>query len=340
MLILPAVLAPIAVVALVRNTAVYESTATVWVSQLSGIETATVNRPTQLEESPAERQVQVLADLFSIAAFREAAAARASMVPASASERERAAAGQSLAASVSAAVVGSNVISISAKDGDPATAQRKLKAVVEEYQARVRAEAAREAEVVLAYYENQVVQAQKDLAGLYTDLQAYTATLPVRSSTVQLPPDAKLQQLQSRVDAQERLLDVLLSARQDAQIRAAAGPGSVDALFTIQDQANLPLDPLGIPATKRFGYPLAGLVFGLFASAGYLFLVYRTDQSIRSAADLEGLDVAVLGSVPELESGALFSRYTPLRWTGLLNRDYARRVAAAISEPESSRRAS
>ena len=80
--------------------------------------------------------------------------------------------------------------------------------------------------------------------------------------------------------------------------------------------------------------PLAGLLFGLLIASGYLYFSYRTDYTIRSSTDLDGLGVPLLGYVPVLQSMPLWIRITPARWiVGWRRREFARRAATSISGP-------
>jgi hypothetical protein len=74
-------------------------------------------------------------------------------------------------------------------------------------------------------------------------------------------------------------------------------------------------------------------VFGTLLAATFAYFSYRTDHTIRTAADLKGLSVPVLGSVPDLRQSNGFLRHTPIGWfVAWRNRDFARRTAASISE--------
>src|SRR5699024_11647655 len=66
--------------------------------------------------------------------------------------------------------------------------------------------------------------------------------------------------------------------------------------------------PLSIAATRRFGFPIAGLILGVFISATYLYTLYRTDHTVLSSEDLVGLNLPLLGRVPELHSTSWLNR--------------------------------
>ncbi|MGH2610347.1 MAG: hypothetical protein ACRDHF_14800, partial [Tepidiformaceae bacterium] len=85
-------------------------------------------------------------------------------------------------------------------------------------------------------------------------------------------------------------------------------------------------------ATARFGYPFAGLLLGIFIAAAYLYTVYRTDHSVLSSEDLVGLNVQLLGRVPELRQKSRLDAIPVIsRFRGRQHRDFARHTASAIS---------
>ena len=98
------------------------------------------------------------------------------------------------------------------------------------------------------------------------------------------------------------------------------------------DEAELPGAPLPPSPVSRYGYPMAGMLFGALISAAYLYLMFRTDHTIRSSQDLQGIGVPVLGFVPWLEpqqqGPQQSNRFGFVKRR--VERDFARNVAASL----------
>ncbi len=325
--LIPVIAVPAAVVVLVHHPVVYESTASVWVSTVAALETSTPPIRSSATDTPAKRQVDVLNDLLATLAFREAVALEAGVVAPDASATDRSGAAYAVGSRIAAIVIGPNLVGVKASAGTPIEAQRIVQAVLNQYQARIAADRARESSVVLGYFEKAVAAAQQDLAQARADTAAYTKLNPLSEKT----PTPESLRLADRVENAQKLVDRLVQSQQDALLAAASSTNTSTVTFSVQDAPALPGAPLGIPLLKRLGYPFAALLFGVIIAAAYLYLCYRSDHTIRSREDLVSLDVALLGYVPELKPTAAYARYTPLRWAGFVRRDYARRVAASIS---------
>ena len=130
------------------------------------------------------------------------------------------------------------------------------------------------------------------------------------------------------------LVQGLTSKRFDAELSVKSAETSQAATFNVQDAPRLATAPQTSGMMKRFGLPLAGMLFGAFISAAYLYLVYRLDQTIRTASDLSDAGVTLLGYVPEIQKGpgAGLWQYTPFGWLmKQRQRGYARKVAASIA---------
>jgi uncharacterized protein involved in exopolysaccharide biosynthesis len=331
LLLLPIVVVPAAVWYLTRFPTVYESVGTIWVAEPELARQQTL-RNVYPPTTPARVQVQVLNDLLSTQSFREQVAVEAGIVAADAPPAERSAAAERVAESVHVSEFGPNLLGVRATTASPADAQRLASGTVNMYLRRSRADSSREISVVLAYYEKQVSTARGDLASAEADLAAYLKSRPVATAPAPATPaDAQLQALQAKVDVQTRLYERLLQSQQDAERAATSNASQYEISYSVQDAPDLPAVPNAVPPTKRFGYPAAGALLGLFLSATILFLAYRADHSLRSEADIEAFGVALLGTVQELRPTQPLNRFTPLRWAGFLRRDYARQVAASIS---------
>jgi capsular polysaccharide biosynthesis protein len=328
-LVLPVLAAPAIVFLVVEHEITYESTATAWVSEASGLGSSPLTgRPSSSQDKTvAQRQVEVVADLLATRSFREAVATRAGLLADDTTPAARAAIVGDLRERLAVVAAGPNLVTVTASGDDADMAQRLAAAFVAVYQERAATESAREAATILAYFETQVADAEADLAETSAAIAAYVATHP----GVLAAPDAEYQRLLALSAVQESLLARVLQSQKDAQLSAASISAMAESLFVVQDMPERPSAPVPVPLMTRAAYPAAAAFLGLFISAAFLWVAYRSDRTIRTAADVEALDVAVLGAVPELKPDDVARRFTPLRWAGFLRRNYARRVAASIS---------
>jgi capsular polysaccharide biosynthesis protein len=329
LLALPVILVPLVVVLLTRSTPTYESWASVWASAPVG-DSGPAFGQTNSYVSPAQNQVQVLGDLLSTDSFREQIAIEAGMADGTDPRALRNAV-ESLDIGVS--TVGTNLVSISASSGDAAEAQAVVAAVISQYQMRAATEIQRRATASVDYYTQQLSLVDQTLAERRRELAEYLRANPKAANPEDVASeDPNYRALVSQVETQVSRQESLQLALQEVKLNQASAPSSQDASFSVQDAASLPEAPLPTSSTTRFGLPFAGLLFGIMISAAYVYFTYRTDHTIRSAADVGDLDVPLLGSVPDLRTGGLMGHVVPIRWAlSFRHRDFARRTAASIS---------
>lgn len=334
LLLIPPLAVPILVVLLVHPAEEYASSVSAWVSRPNeSVDAGSLSRVIDPLTTPARRQEKVFNDLMHTDSYREAVAVEAGLVAEGADQLTKSRAGGVIGRKVGVTAAGDNLIRVSARSKLPGEAQAIAAAVVSQYQLRVTAEAAREAQATVDYFQGQLHTAQGDLASAQADLSIHVQanpTAPQRGDA-----DLTYSRLFAKVDSQKKVVDRLFLSLQDAQLKAASAPQSVKAVFSVIDTARLPDDPVPPAAAVRFGYPAAGFMVGLLLSAVYLYIVYRTDHTIRSSQDLQGLGAPVLGFVPQLkrqERGGARRLLRVLWFPGRRRqRDYARRVAASLS---------
>ena len=324
LLVVPVILTPLLVLALTRATPQYQSVATVWVSQPSNIASTAIGRSTNPFQTVADAQAQAMRDLLNTKAFRESVATAAGLPgPVGADVVER---------SVGIGTAGANLLEISAAGSDARAVQSIVNAVISEYQARATTESERQTSISIQYYNNQVAVARTDLDTRITAVNSYLRDHPLASDPKS--GDLTYQRLVGAADSQTKVVDGLLALLQEAQRTAASAPQSLEAIFSVQDHASLPTAPQPVSLSKRVGYPAAGLLFGILIAATYLYVVYRTDHTIRGMEDVYALNVPLLGYVPDLQAASRGRTILlgPVGWLAQRrHRDYARQVAASIA---------
>jgi len=330
--LLPAVAVPALVFVLVKHETVYESVGTAWANDVEGLTSSPFTPADDASDgTPAERQVELLTDFVTTRAFRQDVAIQAGLVAPTAATADIEAAADSLTGRMAAVVAGPDLVAVKASAPTAEEAQRIAAAFIAQYQLRAKNEASRESATILAYYDGQAAADEALVRQTRATIASYLAAHPA----VAAAPDAEYQRLLALSGLQESALARSLQAQQDAQLTAASINAAAQGIFIVHDLPVVPAAPLGVSLLMRAAYPAAGLVLGFLLSAGFIWLSYKTDRSIRSAEDLDDLGVSVLGSVPELTPADIARRFTPLRWAGFLRRDYARKVAASIPHRQS-----
>ncbi len=320
LLILPMLLVPALIAVLTPTSPKYRSTATVWVTKPANIDGGSLSRNANPYLTTAQNQAQVIGDLMQTRSFREAVAAG---VPGMSRESSNV-----VATSVSISALGTNLVGVNGTASTPERAQALVNSVLTQYQQRAAEESQRESTVVIDYYTEQLAPAQAELAKRESALTSYAQGKSIQ----QLNADPTYAALSSSVDAQNTVVQGILNTIQTAQLTALSGPESEKALFNVVDAPRLPAAALPVSAKTKVGYPFAGLLFGALIGTAYIYVLFRTDHTIRTSQDLNGLNVPVLGFVPNLSA----PRHGPLGlvpgWLpGRGNRDFARQVAASIS---------
>jgi hypothetical protein len=342
LLALPMVLAPALVIAALSGVPdKYRSSATVWVSEAAGLGALPLGGDSRFA-SPAQRQAQVLNDLMRTERFRADVATDAGLLEdvvradgadgvtvLSAAEVRHAA--TLVGRSVSVHAIGVNVLQISATHRDPLVAQSMAGAVIGQYQERVTSEVARQTTLAIEYFSEQLEIAQVELQVREDALTAHIEEHP--QVVVPGSGDVVYESLVARVGTQGKVVDDLQQSVQSWYLSAASASQGQAARFDVQDQPSAETDPLPVAFTRRIGYPIASLGLGGMLALGYLYTTFRTDHSIRSSEDLEGLGVPILGYVPQVTS----RQHAPwFRRLWRAERDFARRLAASLATPSGS----
>ncbi len=333
-LVLPMILLPVAVLFLTQKPPTYHAGATIWVSTPEGVDTGPLSAVGSPYNTPAQNQVKVLSDLLSTRAFRTDIALEAKLVTPAASDAKLTEAADYVGRSISVGAIGTNLVGLAVGAPVASDAYAIAGAFITEYQARATAESTRDAEVKIAYYDEQIGLAQKELDQRRTDLNTYVAAHPTVVDPNSRAYDADYERLKASLDQQTKLVQDLTTKRFEVQLNAKSSEGAQAAVFNVQDPPRLPTAPDAVSLSKKLGLPIAAFIFGAFIAAAYLYVVFRLDQTIRTREDLESLRVPLLGFVPEIQKGPGAGpwQYTPFGW--LLKqrqKGYARKVAASIA---------
>lgn len=331
--LIPVILVPMIAMALTAKHWEYQSTAVVWVSSpVAGDKPAIGSYNTYL--TPAQNQAQTLNDLLHTRSFLTLIGQQAGVIPTSAADEPSSASPSGF--QVYAYATGVNLLTISAISSSGEDSQALVQAVIDQYLQRATEQIQSDSTVSADYYQQQLAVAQQGLVEKNAKLAEYLSTHPKAADPTSAESRAlDYQALVSQAQSQTALVSKLQDSLQAIQLREASAPQTQASQFAIQDPPRKPGAPLPISLTSRLGIPMAAAILGLMVGLGYLYIAYRTDHTIRSAEDLEGVGATLLGSVPQLEPAPGWARYTPLAWfIGWRKRDFARKVAAAIAAPK------
>ena len=333
-LLAPMLLLPIAVTFLTQTSPIYQSGATIWVSIPEGVDTGPLSARGSSYLSPAANQVQVLADLLSTRAFRTDIAIAAKLILPASSEADLTRVDEYVLESVSVSAIGTNLVGLAVSTPIAQDSFAIATAFISQYQTRATEESTRDAAVKIAYYDEQIGLAQKELDRRRGGLIAYVALHPTITDPNSRVYDADYERLKASLDQQTKLTQDLTTKRFEVELNAKSSEGAQSAVFNVQDPPRFATSAEVVSITKRFGLPVAALLFGALIAVTFLYIVFRLDQTIRTGEDLESLGVPLLGYVPEIQKGpgAGIWEYTPFAWLiKQRQKGYARKVAASIA---------
>lgn len=318
LVLLPVVLIPVIVtpVGLYFVRPYYESSSTVW-----------VGRPTYLRSTdeatgwltPGQVESGRITDLLRTRAFVTDVAKRTDLASLVGTERGEAELFVIFGRSIGVSPTGTNLVTISARGDRPQVPFQLASAIVETYRERRVAERADQAGLAISFHETRLRDAQQELAKATAEIRRYVASNP-RLTTIDpnrgaastaaarmgLPPvaiDPQLAELIRRVDAEQREVDNIRAALDQARMETSAGLEGQDVSFRVVDEARLPSTAVS-QRRRQAIFPAAGLVVGIGIGLGLLVALVVADRSVRSTSELPA-DIRVVRVVPFLGLGGL-----------------------------------
>ncbi len=325
-LLAPVIAMPMAFLLLQDSVPAYRSSAVVWVgSSPAGNQVFGHYNPWL---SPAANQANSINDLLATEAFRLQVLRGAGLVAPETPEPVVPA-----GLKIYSYAHGANLLTIVGEAPDAVSAQSLVDSAIKQFRARGTQEAEQNAGLSAEYYDQQLKVAEAEFTARKKAVDDYVRANPAAA----IPGSAynvglDYQSLITRAEDQGLIVLTLQNSLQAVQRSLASAPQSQEAAFEVQDEPKVPAGPVPVSYMSRLGLPVAALLLGALISATYLYVVYRTDHTIQSAEDLEGLDVRVLGRVPQIEFDHGLGKVRGLGWIARSrNRDYARRTASSIS---------
>jgi capsular polysaccharide biosynthesis protein len=300
----------------------FESSSVVWVGKLTYLRSVDDANPWS---TPAQIEAGRIGDLFRTRAFVLNVAKRTELAPLIGSETGEENLVSYFSRSVGVVPTGTNLLTVTARADQAQLAFQVANAVVETYRERRADERTEQAGLAISFHEARLQEARDDLAKATAEIRRYVAANP-RLTTIDpnrgvastaaarmgLPPiaiDPQLAELIRKVDAEQKEVDTIRTALDQARMETAAGMEGQDVNFRVIDVARVPSAP--VSQRRRLAiFPAAGLVVGLGLGLGLLVALVVADRSVRSMKDLPSV-VRVARIVPFLPTRKLARQTRP-----------------------------
>lgn len=329
--LLLAVLTPILLISLLRDTPQFESTATIWISdadEFSGISLGSES----IFDTPAQRQVNVINQLLSTEPFAHQIAVDAELIADDAGPIASDRAINWVQSHVFAFAIGANLLALTSADPDPDHALAMTNAAVSSYLGRVADESSRRTQIQIDFYQDRLAQAEQILAERRNAVTTYLTSSPGAAAFDVFDPDYL--SLSTAFDAQQLVVTGLQSALQSAELDAVSAEQGAAARYAIQDTPSRPRTAAGGSLTKTLGLPLAAAMLALGLGVAWVYISAQADHTIRSTADLEEIGLPVIGFVPEVRRKNRLMAWLTLRFRR--DRHFVRGLAGSIPNPNDS----
>jgi uncharacterized protein involved in exopolysaccharide biosynthesis len=299
----------VAPIALLTTPSYYETSAGIWVDRPTWLNVQ-VDETTRYLTPNAAQAVQ-LNELLRTRAFLIDVANRTALAPLTTSAFGQERAAQIISTSVGVASPGNHLLVIGSRSSSPELAYQLVNAVFEAFRDKATSDRLGQAELAISFYESRLRTAEEDVTKSGDALRRYIAASS-RIAAVDAPggsaarlglpaaaTDPQLGQLMRRVDTDQRDVERLNAALEQARLDVSASLEGQELGFQMVDVAKMPQSPTR-ERRKALLYPAAGLLLGVILSATLLILLVATDTAARTESDLVAR-ARVLGIVPELQ---------------------------------------
>jgi uncharacterized protein involved in exopolysaccharide biosynthesis len=332
LILLPPVLITLIVtpIALLTTPTYYEAGAGIWVDRPTWLNVQ-VDETTRYLTPNAAQAVQ-LSELLRTRAFVMDVANRTALAPLTSSNVGQDRAAQLISSSVGVASPGNHLLVLTSRSSSPDLAYQLVNAVFDAFRDKATSDRLGQAELAISFYESRVKTAEEDVSKSSDALRRYVAanprltgvdsggTGPGRLGLPAAATDPQLSQLMRRADTDQREIERLSAALEQARLDVSASLEGQELGFQMVDAPQVPLSPVR-ERRKALLYPAAGMLVGLILSSTLLILLVMTDGAARSEADLVAR-ARVLGVIPALNMRSPVKRAAP---------DHARRAIGFVA---------
>jgi capsular polysaccharide biosynthesis protein len=321
-LLIPSIVTPIAYYA---TPTYYESFANVWVGN-SGQRSGEDFNP---YISPAQNQVNRLNEVLRTRSFQLEVAQRTSLAPLVATRNGQLQIASFISSNFRIVPNGNRLLVLGFRAPTPQLAAETLTAIMDTFRDRLARDRAEQAQTTVTFYENQVSEAESQLAKSTEALRRYVASNPraaasdptragsvvggSQAAALAAMTDPQLADLMRIHEINQANVDRGRRAAEQARLDSAASVQGQEASFQVIDPAGVPTE-ITRERRRALVYVIGAVLAGLGLSATILVLLVATDRSIHSVYDLKALhvDAPVLGAIPRLR---VASPSRARRWT-------------------------
>jgi uncharacterized protein involved in exopolysaccharide biosynthesis len=319
LVLLPPVLIPLIVgpYALVTAPIYYESFAGIWVDKPAYLANDSFSPYT----SPSSQQSNKLAEVLRTRSFIVDVAKRTSLAPLVGNPKGEERIATILGNGFTMVPNGDHLLVLHFKADTSRLAFDSLNAIIDAFKENAANDRVNQASLAISFYQSRLQTAQEDLKKATTSVRQYIGANPNlaslnldRGGSVTasdkntpgpdfiLPPtvaDSQLADMMGTLQTQQKQVEALRAAVEQAQFDASVGLEGQELGFQIIDAPQLPAAPTRA-LRKQLVYPIAGLIGGMALSMVLLVLLVAADRSIRSESDLPQ-GARALGAVPQLK---------------------------------------
>jgi hypothetical protein len=313
LLILPPLLIPLVVgpIAMILAPSYYETTAGIWVDRATYLKSTD---DFNIYISPVQNQINRMTDLLRTRTFVLDIASRTPYADAVKTPAGEDAFRRVFFKGFAMFPSGERVLTIRFRGSNRQLTVQMINAVIETFKDKVTADRMAQAEIATNFYQSRLDTAQGELNKANENLRRYVQNNPrlttidpnagaaaTGASRLGLPAEAidpQIAELIRQVDAQQKEVDNLKSALDQARLDASASLQGQEVGFQLVDAPQTPTRLIR-ERRKALIYPAAGLVVGMGLSATLLVLLVAADRTVRTEADLASV-ARVVGSVPRL----------------------------------------
>jgi uncharacterized protein involved in exopolysaccharide biosynthesis len=309
LILLPAIMTPLVVVpfAFLMVKPYYETTAGLWVERPSYMPTTDDwNRFV----TPAQNQQQRLNELMQTRTFAEDIARRTSLAPLLETPQGRDDIFEYLQKVIYPLPTGNKLLTIRVRAEDPNLSMEIVKGTVDAFRERNQNERMQQASSAIAFYEQQLKDAEEQANGTRDKVRRYIAANP-RSvagdsnasspSRITVPTsaiDPQLAEMTKKLENDEKDVQRIRDLLEQARFEASAALDGNDSTLQLLDP---PIMPTRAERERRrlLIFPAAAVAIGGLISALLLVALTASDRSVRSTGDLAPMG-RVIGVVPRM----------------------------------------